>query len=166
MKLAFTKVRNEAQIATVARLARVIWREYYSPLVGSAQVEYMLDKFQSAAAVAGQIGNEDYRYFLLEMQGVAVGYLAFYLQGQVLFLSKLYVLQRERGKGIGKKSLDFVADCGRQMAMESIRLIVIRKNTSAIEIYRKYGFAHRGNIVSDFGSGYIMDDYVFEKKLR
>ena len=50
-------VRDSDEIATVARLAREIWHEYYAPIIGQAQVDYMVPKFQSESAIAEQIGD-------------------------------------------------------------------------------------------------------------
>jgi hypothetical protein len=51
----FVPVASTQQIDVVARLAREIWYEYYVTLIGRAQVDYMVARFQSAEAVAGQI---------------------------------------------------------------------------------------------------------------
>ena len=40
-----------------------------------------------------------------------------------------------------------------------------RRNAKAIGSYRKYGFVVREAIVDDIGHGFVMDDYVMEKKL-
>ena len=44
-------------------------------------------------------------------------------------------------------------------------LAVNKRNTTAIGSYRKYGFVVRESIVDDIGHGFVMDDYVMEKKL-
>ena len=46
------QVRSPAQIEQCALLAEAIWREYYTPIIGEAQVAYMLEHFQSAEAIA------------------------------------------------------------------------------------------------------------------
>jgi ribosomal protein S18 acetylase RimI-like enzyme len=44
-------------------------------------------------------------------------------------------------------------------------LQVNKRNVNAIASYRKYGFAVRTSTVDDIGRGFVMDDYVMEKKL-
>ena len=51
------RVRTPAQIAAVAALARETWTRHYVPIIGVAQVEYMLEKFQSEEAIARQIAS-------------------------------------------------------------------------------------------------------------
>ena len=43
-------VRTPADVNSVAALARVIWNQHYVPIIGQAQTDYMLAKFQSASA--------------------------------------------------------------------------------------------------------------------
>lgn len=61
----------------------------------------MVDKFQSAGAIARQIAQEGYRYFLLELDGRAAGYTAVQAAEGRLFLSKLYIEREARGQGAG-----------------------------------------------------------------
>jgi len=44
-------------------------------------------------------------------------------------------------------------------------LAVNKRNTAAINSYRKYGFAVREAIVDDIGHGFVMDDFIMEKML-
>jgi hypothetical protein len=44
------KTREDA--ASIAGLARTIWTEHYTPIIGSSQVEYMLENIQSAEKIA------------------------------------------------------------------------------------------------------------------
>ena len=42
----FKKVKNSNDIDTVAQLAHEIWNQHFTSIIGKAQVDYMLDKFQ------------------------------------------------------------------------------------------------------------------------
>ena len=44
-------------------------------------------------------------------------------------------------------------------------LAVNKRNEKAIGSDKKYGFVVREAIVDDIGRGFVMDDYVMEKKL-
>ena len=62
-RIELTPVSTAAQVANVARMAHEVWNEYYVPLIGQAQVDYMVAKFQSAEsakwkAVIGKAGIE------------------------------------------------------------------------------------------------------------
>ena len=72
--LQFQKVAPPRQIETLAALASKIWHEHYTPLLGAAQVDYMVEKFQSAPALAHQMEHEGYTYYLLLLDGVPALY--------------------------------------------------------------------------------------------
>ena len=48
-------VQIKADFEIVADLAKEIWTEHYTPIIGWQQVEYMLEKFQSATEIENQI---------------------------------------------------------------------------------------------------------------
>lgn len=148
----------------IAQLADIIWRAHYIPIVGKPQIDYMLDKFQSSKAIANQV-IEGYEYFILNYENVPVGYIAFKEKDKALFLSKIYVLSKYRGKKIGKEAMMFVEDKAKNYQLKTIRLTVNINNTTAINAYEKLGFVNEGPLVTDISNGYVMDDYLMVKKL-
>ena len=104
MAVEFKIVDNKKAIAQVAKLAKDIWNQHYLPMIGNEQVDYMLDKFQSESAIEQQIA-EGYKYYIIldkeNENQIESGYFSIKDKGEKLFLSKLYVLDYCRGKGIG-----------------------------------------------------------------
>lgn len=151
-------------IETVAKLADTIWREHYIPIVGKPQIDYMLEKFQSASAMNQQIAN-GYEYYTMFYDHKPVGYLAIVKEEQALFLSKIYVLKEFRGKKIGKQAMKFIETKAREYQKPKIRLTVNINNVDSIEAYTKLGFRNVGPLVTDIGQGFIMDDYELIKEV-
>lgn len=152
----FQRVSQPAEIRQVADLARVIWTEHYTPIIGADQVSYMLEKFQSAAAIQQQIG-QGMKYVLMEP---AAGYFAYERKPDHLFLSKIYVHPDHRGQGLARKSIAWIQETEKP---ERIRLTVNRHNSNTLAAYKKLGFSKTGELVTDIGGGYVMDDFVMEK---
>lgn len=157
-------VSEAKDFKTIEDLAREIWEEHYTPIIGAEQVEYMLRNFQSADAVEKQI-REGMHYYLVDLGSVPVGYLAFNLKPEELFLSKIYVLKEKRGMGLGKASLEFVESKARDLGRNAISLTVNKNNSHSIRAYEKMGFVNLGAIETDIGSGFVMDDYLMKKEL-
>lgn len=157
-------VYKKPEIKAVANLAQVIWTEHYTPIIGKSQVDYMLAKFQSETAISAQI-KEGFNYFLIAYQEAYVGYFAFCLQKDTLFLSKFYVLRSKRGMGYGKEALKFIEAQVKNLGLKKIKLTVNKNNSSSITAYEKMGFINVESIVQDIGNGFVMDDYVLEKSL-
>ncbi|MCP3849824.1 MAG: GNAT family N-acetyltransferase [Gammaproteobacteria bacterium] len=160
-----TKVTSDKQLDVIVALANTIWHEHFTPIIGSAQVEYMLDKFQSKNSISKQIDN-GFTYFLLIKNERPIGYVGIITKEGQLFLSKFYILSTERSHGFGKQVLQFLEALARKNKLESICLTVNKHNSDAIQAYLKMDFVNLGSIVQDIGGGFIMDDYKMEKSIR
>ena len=159
----FRPVTSQHDIAATARLAHEIWNDHYVSIIGQAQVDYMLDKFQSEKAITEQSAG-DYEYYLIEDAGQAVGYLALVPQpDRTMLLSKIYVQNQTRGRGLGRAALEFAEHLCRNSNITTLWLTVNKHNSRSIEWYQRMGFTNVGPIVTDIGAGFVMDDFKFEK---
>ena len=100
MQVRFVPAATPERIAAAAALADKVWNEHYAGLLAPAQIAYMVDKFQSAGAIARQIAQEGYRYFLLELDGRAAGYTAVQTTGQKAVPQQ--ALHRKGRQGTGR----------------------------------------------------------------
>lgn len=162
----FIKVHTEPLISETSLLARKIWTEHYESIVGSEQVEYMLEKFQSSQAIIEQI-NKGWLYYILSDGEQWLGYIALLPEPATnsMHLSKYYVDKKYRGKGYGKESMEFIKTMCREMNFKDLWLTVCKYNSDSIAIYEKLGFTNAGPISSDIGSGFVMDDYKMTIKI-
>jgi GNAT superfamily N-acetyltransferase len=160
-----TPAQTRVNYKRIANLAKIIWNEHYTPIIGEQQVSYMLKKFQSATAIENEV-DKGIEYYLLTHQGVCVGYFSFIKGEEFLFISKLYVLKTARGNGIGKAALSFMETRAKELGLKKIRLTVNKFNSNSIKAYEKMAFVNIDAIVQNIGSGYIMDDYVLEKIIK
>lgn len=158
-------VQTKSDCNIVAQLAKEIWTQHYTPIIGNEQVSYMLEKFQSVSAIEAQI-EAGMHYYLISHQETFKAYFSFTTRLDFLFLSKLYVLQSARGNGLGRAALSFMETKAKALELPKIRLTVNKYNTRSINAYQKMGFENVDAIVQDIGNGYVMDDYVLEKVVQ
>ncbi len=163
--ISFHSIKAKDDLAPLENLAKAIWIEHYIPIIGSAQVEYMLKKFQSIDAMIQQMESDGYLYFTIHQNGKLIGYYALQQQQNTLFLSKLYLNASCRGKGFARLALEQIESFANQHCLTRIRLTVNKYNENSIKAYLKLGFNIVEEAVFDIGEGYIMDDYVMEKTL-
>ena len=150
---------NINDLHNIAELAEVIWTEYYTPLLGSDQVRYMLDKFQSYDAMR----NSGYVYYIAYCDGVMCGYCGICPDEDEIFLSKLYIHKDYRGKKIAREFLNrVIVD---YPDSKKIWLTVNKHNADTIAAYKKMGFTITDEQRADIGNGYFMDDYIMVKEL-
>lgn len=162
MNTRFHKVKEQEEINVVAELGTKIWHEHYSSILEPAQIDYMVDKFQSANAVALQINDQGYEYYLIKDEDSVVGYIGLVMEIDRVFLSKLYIAKEARGKGLASKAFAFLTELASTNEKQAIWLTVNRYNSGSIAVYEKKGFIKVREQVSDIGNGYVMDDYVME----
>ncbi len=163
-KINLKKISKEREYLLVADLAHEIWREHYAGIVSADQIEYMLGKFQSPSAIKAAVAGEGYEYYLIRKAFVPIGYAGVrphHPQGK-LFLSKFYILKEYRGQGYARDVVAALSDMARRMRLTSIWLTASKKNASSIAAYGHLGFRQTGEVCSDIGNGFVMDDYVFE----
>ena len=150
-------------IVKMSAMATEIVREHFDPIIGKAQNDYMLQKFQTVDAITDQL-RHGYQYYFVAEAGRMVGFLAFFPRENVMYLSKLYLYKEERGKGYARHMLDFMIRVAQDAEVSSIELNVNRNN-SAIYAYEKLGFKVIRTEKNDIGEGYFMDDYVYSLKI-
>lgn len=157
-------VKTEHEIKIVEKLAREIWNQHYLPIIGKEQVDYMLNKYQSFDAIKNSI-DSGYIYYIAYHNQKPCGYCAI-KKDRGIFLSKFYVLESYRGLGLGKAMLNTIFEYADAVKEKRIWLTCNKYNLASLAAYKKMGFDIIDEIVTDIGSGFVMDDYVLEKEMR
>jgi len=69
--------------------------------------------------------------------------------GRDAFVDEFYLREEYRGRGWGRKTMEFIEDAARAAGIRTLHLEVVRENSAALELYRKLGFAeHRSTFLS------------------
>ena len=162
----FIKVHSKQEITDVSTLAQEIWQEHYVPIVGQAQIDYMLEKFQCEEAIERQLSDK-YEYYSVLYDAQYIGYMALLPNPNdtSLMISKIYVKKSHRGSGLGKQMLQFVERLCKKRKIRQIWLTVNKHNTHSIEWYLRMGFTNKEAIVQDIGAGFVMDDFRMKKSI-
>ena len=155
----------ETHISDIAALADEVWHEYFTPIIGAEQVDYMLAKFQSPEQITADVKKNDYTYFIAEdaKKKTLIGCCGVAHKEDYMLLSKLYVRRDFRGRGIARSLFEEAAAfCRWEYGYHKIRLAVDKNNIVAIAIYQKMGFVTVESVKTDIGGGFFMDDYLME----
>ena len=158
-------VANEELVLSLSAVADDIWRQHYTPIIGEAQVDYMLEKFLSPEALVEQI-NAGYEYFLFSYEYTFAGFAGIHEEDNKLFLSKLYVHEDFRGKGIGSYMFQKFIEICKLRDLKTIWLTCNRHNTESLAVYEHLGFKKVREEVADIGNGFVMDDYIMEYEIQ
>lgn len=150
---------------TLEKIAADCWHSAYDGLLGKEQVAYMLEKFQSAPAMREQTQEQRYSYYFICRGDEIIGYCALQDQGEDLFLSKLYLCESERGRGVGQEALAEVIAAAKKAGARRVYLTVNKHNARAVRSYEKFGFLKEREERTPIGNGYYMDDFVYGFRL-
>lgn len=158
---------TDADVETMAALARRIWLAHYPAIIGMAQIEYMLDQRYRPEVVRAELARAGIWWDKLILDGEMAGFASYFLApAGAMKLDKIYVEPRHQRRGWGGRLIARAAAVARTQGCTRLVLAVNRNNHSAIAAYRKHGFHVAESVVKDIGGGFVMDDYVMEKPLH
>jgi diamine N-acetyltransferase len=89
------------------------------------------------------------RAWLIYDQDTPVGYIVLVFGysleflGRDAFVDEFFLLESHRGRGWGRRTLEFLEDEARAAGVRAIHLEVVQANTTAREVYRRAGYADR-----------------------
>lgn len=162
MSIEKVPVHTQQEIQQLFDVVQVIWQEVFTPIIGSEQVAYMLENYQSIENIQAEI-DSGANYFLLFFDGEAVGYTAYEESDSQIYISKLYLTSKLRGKGLTSAIFNWYEQIGRG---KTLHLNVNQNNKLAIQVYEHRGFIRVGERNVDIGEGYFMTDFIYEKKIN
>jgi ribosomal protein S18 acetylase RimI-like enzyme len=150
----------------ISKLAFLIWREHYIPIIGKDNVEYMLELFQKPEHIFDAMQN-GMEYYSIWLENTMAGYTAIKqdTDQKRLFLSKLYIQKSYRNRGLARFVLERFEQIALNNQYTSIWLFVNQENNSSREFYKKMGFYEEDVFKNNMGNGIIMDDVIMVKKI-
>lgn len=148
---------QESELMSLKDLAEPIWQECYADILPQKQIDLLLCKYFSPAALR-RSADEGMRYETVLDGDDLAGFIAYQLKEGYLYLDKLYLKKSCRGRHIAAKTMRYLD----RFALP-IRLNVNQKNLSALAAYRKNGFEvlYRETIL--LPDGYRNNDFVMNR---
>ncbi len=152
-------------VPAISALAREIWQAAYPGIITQEQIDFMLEQRYGYERLYDDIEDADKWLDQAFHDERRVGFAFSEIRKGEFKLDKLYIHPDVQRKGVGGQLIEHVATRARKLGYPCVILAVNKRNVKAIGSYRKYGFVVRESIIDDIGRGFVMDDYVMEKKL-
>ncbi|WP_291285440.1 GNAT family N-acetyltransferase [Flavobacterium sp.] len=155
-----------SDIKLIQKIVHITWPITYGEILTKEQLVYMLDLFYSEEALTDQLIKKEQLFYRIDENDTNIGFIGIehnYKGKAVTKIHKIYLLPETQGKGIGKKVIEEIEKLGAENNSQALSLNVNRFNT-ALGFYKKIGFEIIGESDLDIGNGYLMEDYVMEKK--
>ncbi len=147
-------------IEEISQMATDLFIAAYQETLERDHMEYMLDMFFNKNNVIKNI-TDGYNYEYIIRDNVICGYIAYIFHEDYLYLSKLYLKPEYKGQNIASDVIEYLTQFNLP-----IRLNVNRYNYHAKHVYEKNGFKPIKELVTDIGSGFVMDDFIMEKEVN
>lgn len=154
-------------IKTIQNIVYITWPITYGEILSEEQLKYMLDLFYSEAALMDQFDKKEQLFYLITEEESTLGFIGIehnYQNKNTTKIHKIYILPETQGKGIGKLAIEAIEKLAFNNNGASVLLNVNRFN-KALNFYEKVGFKIIDEVNIEIGNGYLMEDYVMEKKL-
>jgi ribosomal protein S18 acetylase RimI-like enzyme len=160
-------VAGEADLPIIQRIALRTWPATFGRILSQAQIDYMLDWLYSEASLHRQMHGQDHTFLLARVGDEPLGFASCepnYQGTDKTKLHKLYVLPEAHGRGVGRALVDAVTEIAQRHGNPALLLNVNRQNV-AIRFYRRLGFEVITEENIPIGNGFLMEDYIMEKRI-
>ena len=160
---------DSAELAERARaVAWGAWPATYRGIIPEAQIGYMIGRMYAPETIRRETA-EGSPFYLLRADGRDAGICSFDLSKRdgrgAAELHKIYTLPAYWGRGIGRWMLDEMASRAKAAGASALWLRVNKHNVRAQKAYKAAGFANVRAVCTDIGEGFVMDDYVYARRL-
>ncbi|WP_332453165.1 GNAT family N-acetyltransferase [Chryseobacterium aquaticum] len=159
---------TEKDIPLVQDLAKRSWENAYAEILSQEQMHYMLTTMYSEAQLLEHLQHPNYHYYLVfdEVLNSFDGFLGYenHYEENTTKLHRIYLVPESKGKGLGKKTLEFLNEKVKESGDNRV-ILNVNKHNSAKNFYESQGYKIYDDGVFDIGNGFVMDDYLMEKML-
>lgn len=155
------KIETQQEIAVLYPVIVEIWQEWFTPIIGAKQVDFMLHNYQSKENIEAEI-KRGARYFALLKEDEIIGYTAYEIKDTAIYISKLYIKKEFRGQGLMREIFTWYDNLSEKLGLKQ-QLRVNRDNAHSIAVYEHCGFKIVATKDDEIGNGFIMNDYILEK---
>ena len=166
--LELLEVGGDAALQERARaIAEKAWPPTYRGIIPEAQIPYMIGRMYSPEAIreAAAVGTP---FYLVRADGADAGVCSVDLRPAAdgsAELHKLYTLPAYWGRGVGGWLLAELCRRAKEAGATSVWLRVNKNNARAQKAYRAAGFSNVRAVCTDIGEGFVMDDFVFARRV-
>jgi GNAT superfamily N-acetyltransferase len=146
---------KDEHLPIIKQIAYDTWPATFGEIISPQQIAYMLEWMYDVDALKKQIKESGHVFILAVENGEYFGYASYetnYKNQPKTKIHKIYILPKSQGKGVGR------------MLMDTVTLNVNRQN-NAVDFYKRIGFEITGHENIDIGEGFLMEDYILDKKL-
>ena len=136
MKIKFVSAKPE-EAHFLSEMRRKVWLTTYRGIYPDRMLDEFDYEFHDSKNL-GMINSEEFSVYFIYAGNEIAGYLILQHKNP-LYVQSLYLLSDFRGKGIGRKTFDFIRENCRKNGIEKFYLGCHPENKNALSFYEKMG---------------------------
>ncbi|MGB3546049.1 MAG: GNAT family N-acetyltransferase [Saprospiraceae bacterium] len=156
-----------ADIPVIQQIANETWPVTFGDKMSPEQLHYMMELMYGTPALEEQFGPKGHYFLLADLAGETVGFLSYELNyertGRAK-IHKIYLRPAAQGTGSGRAFVNAAETQARAAGM-SVMVLDVKRDNPAVGFYEHLGYCNLGHKDTDIGNGFMMMDYVMERKL-
>ena len=148
MEIEFVPAKAE-DARFLSEMRRKVWLTTYRGIYPDKMLDDFDYKFHENKNLS-MINSEDFSVYFISEKNEKIGYLILQHKNP-LYVQSLYLLEKSRGKGIGKKAFEFIRGCCRENGIDKFYLGCHPENKNALGFYEKMGYHAEGEAFNEQG---------------
>lgn len=156
-----------SDIPVIKSMAEVVFRDTYSNILSSPQIDYMMEWMYSLPNLEKQL-SDGHVYYIAMLGDEPCGYVSVQYEGDTpegkaqFHLHKIYIMPAHQGKGLGRILFNQVLDFAKNTASGKPITIELNMNRDnpALHFYQHLGLKILRSGDFHIGNGYYMNDYI------
>lgn len=151
-------IDSRKEIDTLHDLVKMVWTQYYGPIMGEGKVERFLATKQSKAQIQKEISQGLVAYYFIRSQDSKeiIGYTAYHETKSALVIDKLYLTYTMRGQGLSHEIVSYFEEEAARLGLSEIEIWINHENQMGIDIFKHFGFKAFSSRRTPIDQGYVL----------
>ena len=167
---------RRCSIADLEKLQSIGYETYdetFRAMNSQETIDKYLQESLNKEKLFSELSNKDCKFYFLYLENELAGYLKVndaLAQTDIsdtnsIELERIYIKKEHKGKGLGKKLMNFVVQLAQEMKKNYVWLGVWEKNVDAISFYTKMEFYEAGRHLFRMGDE-LQNDLILKKTIK
>lgn len=161
------QIDSRKEIDTLYDLVKMVWTQYYGPIMGEGKVARFLEIKQSKNQIQQDIASGSTTYYFIYSKATheIIGYLAYHFADLQLVIDKLYLIYSVRGQGLTNELISHLESEAAKRGLGILEAWVNQENQTGIAVFKHFGFKEFSTRRTPLDQGYVLNEVGLRKVL-
>jgi len=154
------KHSNKTHVEFCSKFSNLFLKEYYLNILENDIISEQF-KFNDVEIISRDIKDKSRIFYLIQdkNEDKQAGYISFYKNQDILYISQIFILKNHRGKCLLKDIIEEIKDIALKSSFKTIGISILENKKKIQEIFKGQGFIKKENSAKYIGDNiYIYED--------